>query len=343
MGKKPVAKGKAKAGYSSSEAAKAPSEEELKEEAAKAEARRLWQQRKDGTKWAQAQLAALEAQREAAAKEGQDWPQAPHKFHESQLNRVVKTLEEKLLDGVPDSLKASVEAYVAQLAGGAAGKQEGFREERELYKDLELVEDPNAIYVREAASEEDAKLVQEISAWTDATEQGMKKFASLLIGRASSSHVQDAGLCRIGWLFTEHKDAEPGSSATSGLTAAVLMPAIEAGMKGCKKDPEVQRAGCAALRGLGQAEGQLAPLLEAGGAALITEALTIHLKIEDVCQTANAAVWNMSQKAGKNSPELAEIVKAGVVDALKKVMYHHAWNQTLVGKVRVTLPFLVET
>merc|ERR1712070_581314 len=113
-------------------------------------------------------------------------------------------------------------------------------------------------------------------------------------------------------------------------------------MKSHLNDGELQRAGCAAMRGMSKAEGQLPALVDAGGAELVVAAILTHYKVKEAASTGNACLWAMSQKAGKNSPELAALVKAGAVEVLMKVMHHHAWDQTLCGQVRLTLPFLVE-
>merc|ERR1712032_25699 len=107
-------------------------------------------------------------------------------------------------------------------------------------------------------------------------------------------------------------------------------------------DAQVQRAGCAALRGLSLTKGQLGLLRDAGGIQLAVEAVRAHYKDKDVAMAGNGAFWAMCQKAGKNSPELSTMREAGVIDILQKVMVHHAWDQTLCGKVRVTLPFIAE-
>lgn len=333
MGKKPDPKAKAKA-----KAEPTPTAEELKEAEAKAEARRIWQRRKDDTKWAQSQLALLEDQKESASKGGQAWLVDSHKWHQAKLRSIIKALEEKLLDAVPDDLKSGAESYVAQ-ASGKDVQEDSFKDGRELYKELKLEDEE---YERAAASPAAISAAEEISSWTDASADGMSKFVSILKSFSDSAQAQEAGLSRIGWLFNEHKGKDPTSSEISGLNAEALYSAVEAAMRGFARDAEVQRAGCAAIRGLGGAEGQLAPICEAGAAKLLVDALRIHLKVVDVAQAGNAAFWAMSQKAGKNSPELAFMRQAGAVEALQKVMIHHAWDQTLVGRVRVTLPFLTE-
>ncbi|CAE8679189.1 unnamed protein product, partial [Polarella glacialis] len=163
----------------------------------------------------------------------------------------------------------------------------------------------------------------------------------ILRSHVESAYVQDAGLCRIGWLCTESKDKD--SSEILGLTAPLLMPAIQVAMRGLSPDPGIQRAGCGALRGLSAVAGQLPAICqEFGGPQLIVEAMKVHLKIVDVVTAGNQAISAMSQKAGKNSPELSIMRQAGCIEALQKVMTHHAWDQTLCGRIRVVLPFLTE-
>eukprot|EP00933_Yihiella_yeosuensis_P057724 TRINITY_DN5774_c0_g1_i6.p1 TRINITY_DN5774_c0_g1~~TRINITY_DN5774_c0_g1_i6.p1 ORF type:complete len:341 (+),score=114.28 TRINITY_DN5774_c0_g1_i6:73-1095(+) len=334
--KKPKAKAK-----SSAKAEPVVSAEEQKEAEAKAEARRIWTARKEGQKWATKKVEELQAQREAAKKDSQAWLEEHHKWHEAKLQLLAKSLEDKLLDGIPDEVKTGFDAYLAQCAEGAAGKEDNFKDHRDLYKDLSMADEPAENYVRDAASPEAASAADTISAWTDTTPDGMSKFVEILTAHANSAHVQDAGLCRIGWLFQEHKD-KPPAAEIGGLTAEVLYAPLKATMITFKNDKDLQKAGCAALRGLAMTDGQLQYVCENGAADLLTTAIKVHLKVADVVQAANAAFWAMSQKAGKNSPELAFMKQAGATEALQKAMAHHAWDQTLVGRIRVTLPFLQE-
>merc|ERR1712187_171059 len=117
---------------------------------------------------------------------------------------------------------------------------------------------------------------------------------------------------------------------------------IELGMKGHLADPEVQRSGCAALRGVAMAHGQLPALCDAGGVQMAVQAVRTHFKLKEVVSAGNGAFWAMAKASGKHSPEHAVLREAGVVEVLTKCMDHHAWDQTLVGRIRVTIPFIKE-
>eukprot|EP00929_Paragymnodinium_shiwhaense_P004837 TRINITY_DN10604_c0_g1_i1.p1 TRINITY_DN10604_c0_g1~~TRINITY_DN10604_c0_g1_i1.p1 ORF type:complete len:337 (+),score=85.62 TRINITY_DN10604_c0_g1_i1:79-1089(+) len=335
MGKKPVGKAKAKAGYVKEEEPK----ETPEELAAKAEARRIWQVRKDASKWVTAQLEVVrnlvEAAKDRAKKDPCDWLVIALEFHEVRLIKLQKRLEEKTLDSLEQEFKDGIAAFLAQFSGGQVDK-ENLKEFQQVW-DIIPSEDGES-YKRQAETDASSGVIAELKEWSDGSEDGISKFASKMQGEASSGGVQEAGLIRIGGLFGE---AERGASMP-GLSTAALMPAISAAMKNHLKDPEVQRAGCAALRGLAKAEGQLPALCDAGGADLVVTAIQTHYKVKDVAATGNASIWAMAQAAGKQSPELATLVTAGTVEVLMKVMHHHAWDQTLCGQVRVVLPFLVE-
>uniref|UniRef100_A0A7S2L6Y2 Uncharacterized protein n=1 Tax=Zooxanthella nutricula TaxID=1333877 RepID=A0A7S2L6Y2_9DINO len=90
------------------------------------------------------------------------------------------------------------------------------------------------------------------------------------------------------------------------------------------------------------APGQLPLLRDEGGIQLAAEAVFAHYKDKELAVSANGAFWAMAQAAGKNSPEVSTMREAKVPDCLLKVMAHHAWDQTLCGKLRVTLPFITE-
>mmetsp|Transcript_36777 Transcript_36777/g.80644 ORF Transcript_36777/g.80644 Transcript_36777/m.80644 type:complete len:335 (-) Transcript_36777:110-1114(-) len=332
MPKKPVAKAKAKVKTEAELKAEAEAEEEAK---AKAEARRIWQQRKDASKWTQAQLDALVSQRKEAAVKGIAWLEEPHKWHEEQLKKLLKSFELKLLDAAPDDLRTGVDLYVAQCAGGIPEQQETFRDDREMYACLpELPND--GPYVRATQSPEAVAAAEQVSGWTDSSPIGMSKFIATLQAHSTSAAVQEAGMTRIGLLLSEAKD----EALRPGFQAELLMPGITAAMRDWIQDPAVQQRGCAALRGIALTK-QISAMCELGASRLLAEALRVHLKIPDVVLSATGAVWAMSQVAGKNSPELAYICEAGVVEILQKAMVYHAFDQTLVGKIRVVLPFLV--
>lgn len=320
--------------------AKAKPETKPEESAPAQDAKAIFMKRKQELRWAQSQLDAVEAQRQTAASKGDAWLEEPHKFHESGLRQLVKCLDTKLLDEVPAELRSSIEVYVAQCAEGAADKKDGFIDDREMYKSLPVIDEPVEQYVRVAeTSPEAATAMETITAWEDISEEGMAKFVAVLQAQLASPCVQEAGMARIGALCSEQ--AKEGKTS-EGLQAGILLPAIQAGMQAWLKDIMVQHKGCSAIRGLALTEGQLAPTCEGGGAQLLVTALQTHFKNEELCMAGNGAFWAMSQRAGKNSPELAWMRDAGAIEVLMKVMQHHAWNQTLVGRVRLTLPFLKE-
>mmetsp|Transcript_90294 Transcript_90294/g.292214 ORF Transcript_90294/g.292214 Transcript_90294/m.292214 type:complete len:333 (-) Transcript_90294:24-1022(-) len=331
MGKKPATKPKAKAKAAEPVVEETETPEQL-------EAKRIWKERREATKWAQGQLAAVRAQLEAAkAKGGNDWLQVAHEFHEVRLIKLVKRLEDKNLDNVVQGLRDGVDAYLAQCAQGPVAEQEGFKEFREAWDLLEP--EAGAAYVRPAEAPEATAAAEQLRAWADASAAGVPAMVKLMQTHAASPGAQEAGLTRLGGLFSEAREA---GKEEPGLTAAALVPAIEAAMRGHSVDPDVQRAGCAALRGVAMAEGQLAPLCDAGGVQLVVEAVKTHFKLKDVVLAGNGAFWAMAKAAGKNSPELSRMREADVPGVLKKCMDHHAWDQTLCGKLRVTLPFICE-
>jgi len=305
------------------------------------DAKAIFMKRKAELRWAQSQLDALELQRRTAALADDSWLEEPHQFHKSGLVHLVKCLDTKLLDEVPAELHSGIDAYVAQCAEGTAGKKDGFLDDREMYKTLPVIEDPVGEYVRAVESSPDAATATEaITAWVDTSAEGMAKFAALLNTQLASPYVQEAGLARIGALCAEQ--AKEGGKSSEGLQAGILLPAIQAGMRAWLNDSVVQHKGCAAIRGLALLEGQLALMCEAGGAQLLVAAIQTHFKNPELVMAGNGAFWAMSQRAGKNSPESAFMREAGAIEVLMKVMQHHAWDQTIVGKVRLTLPFLKE-
>lgn len=330
MGKKPAVKAKAK---SKAEAAPEPVEEAPTAE--QLEAKRLWQQRREATKWAQAQLEAVRGQLQAAQKRGKcDWLQASHEFHEIKMIKLVKRLEEKTLDAIPQEFRDGLQAYLAQCAGGPDIEQENLKEMKEIWEPFET---EASAYKRNPETAESEEAIEKLKVWEPVTENGMKDFVALMASHASSGGVQEAGLVRLGGLFNEV--ARSGAEAP-GLACASVMPAIEAGMKGHLADSAVQRAGCMALRGLSMAPGQLPLLRDAGGIELAVAALNEHYKIKEVASAANSCFWAMAKAADKGGPELATMRGAGVIESLMKVMFHWAWDQTLCGQIRVTLPFV---
>eukprot|EP00928_Gymnodinium_smaydae_P006349 TRINITY_DN12241_c0_g1_i2.p1 TRINITY_DN12241_c0_g1~~TRINITY_DN12241_c0_g1_i2.p1 ORF type:complete len:268 (+),score=96.59 TRINITY_DN12241_c0_g1_i2:988-1791(+) len=261
-----------------------------------------------------------------------------HKWHEDQLRKLMKRLELKLLDGVSDELKAKVEAYAAQCAEGASKeKPETFSDDRSIFDGLPELEDDGP-YVRAAQTPEATKAAETLAAWTDTSASGMTTFIASMREHKASAGVQEAGVTRIGFLVAEAADGP----ANEAFRAEVLMPGIEPAMREWVRDPEVQRRGCAALRSLAKTKGQMPPMIDAGAATLLANCLKEHYKVPDVVLAATAACWEMSQAAGKLSPEVAAMRQAGLIEVFQKVMTHHAWDQTLVGRVRVVLPFLKE-
>lgn len=330
MGKKPATKAKAKA------KAVVEKEEEPTETPEQLEAKRIWKQRRDALKWAQANLEAVRAQVQAAQKRGNcDWLLAAHEFHEVKLIRLCKRLEEKALDSVPQELRDRLEAYLSRCASTTPVEQESFQEDRDMWAALEV---DGAGYVRKAEPPGAEAVAEELKAWTSISEEGVAKFAARMKEHLASPSAQEAGLVRLGGLFSEVREGLEGP----GLTCAALFPTIEAAMKAHVPDPGVQRAACAALRGLAMAPGQLALVCDAGGVTLIVDAVNTHFKDKEVALAANGAFSAMANLAGRNSPEVATMRVAKVVECLLKVMTHHAWDQTLCGRVRVTLPFITE-
>merc|ERR1712151_1129870 len=100
------------------------------------------------------------------------------------------------------------------------------------------------------------------------------------------------------------------------------MPGIEPAMAKWICDPDVQQRGCAALRSLAKTKGQLADMIDAGAASLLVRCLEEHYKIREVVLAATAACWEMSQVAGKHSPEVTALREAGIIDILQKAMTH---------------------
>lgn len=337
MGKKPTGKAKAKATVP----AQVQPQPEAEDSAEKLEARRVWQQRRDAQKWATAQLGEARRQLAAAQSRGAcDWLQAAHEFHEIQLIKLGKRLEDKSLNDVPQEFRDQLAKYFEQCAKNPAIEQDVFCEDRMMWELLPA--DSEKTYIRAAASQDELAAVARIQVWSDASFGGMGALCELIRAHAISPDVQEAGLTRVGGLLGDRARGETGGDSQAGLTSATLMPAIGAAMREHPADPGVQRSGCAALRGLAMAPGQLASLCDAGGVQLAVDAVKTHYKSKDVAMAGNGAFWAMAQEAGKNSPELSKMRECCVVEVLKKVMEHHAWDASLCGKLRVTLPFITE-
>lgn len=302
------------------------------------EAKRLWQQRRDAQKWVLAQIAVARGLLGAAQTRGNcDWLQVAHEFHEVRLLRLSKRLEEKGLDGVPSEFRDQLEAHFAQCDGGAAVEQDNFQENRDIWDTLEL---EARGYVRAEESLEAAAEVERLKAWESTSAEDMEQFVGIMHEQQTSAGVQEAGLTRIGFLLSQ--ELREGDGIGGGLTAQVLMPAITDAMQSHGADPGVQRSGCAALRGLSMDRSQLAFLRDVGGMQLAVAAVNEHFKDKELAYAANGAFWAMAKTAGRNSPEISTMREVGVPECLLKVMNHHAWDQTLCGRVRVTLPFITE-
>jgi len=335
MGKKPAVKAKAKAAATKVEE---PVEEVSAEQI---EAKRLWQQRRDGGKWCDAKLDVVrklgETTKDLAKAKGigsYDWLSAAHDFHEIRLLKLAKRLKEKELDGVPPELKEGVEAYTAQFAQSADIPKDDLKEFRDVW---DMVEEKPNLFVRAAESEDAIATIEQLKAWSDCSLVEFKKFIAILQANLSSPGVQEAGLMRIGWLCTE---AQKEKTTTEGLQVSFVFPAIKKAMDDHLADPGVQRGGCAAMRGLVTVEGQFGLLCDAGGSELAVQALKAHFKDKEVAYAANGFFWTGGQKAGTNSAENTRMRLAGAIEALVKVMEYWAWDQTLCGRIRVTLPFL---
>lgn len=326
MGKKPAVKARAKA------VVPAPVEEP--ESAEKLEAKRLWRQRKEASAWVQAQLVFIREEAAAAKTRNEDWLEAAHDFHAVQLYKAQKRLADKTLDDVPQELREALATYLAQFKGEAATVREEFCECRDLW-DLLPPEEGVSAYVRQPETPEAAAAIEQVQAWTDASVEGMGALATVLRAFAGSPGVQQAGLTRIGFLLSAAQ-----KDGTSSAEAPHIMPMISEAMQQWLCDPGVQRSGCAALRGLALADGQLPLLRDAGGVQHVVTAVKTHYKIKEVAEAGNGALWTMAKAAGHNSPEVATMVECGAPEALMEVMQYHAWDQTLVGRVRLTLPFI---
>mmetsp|Transcript_4316 Transcript_4316/g.6888 ORF Transcript_4316/g.6888 Transcript_4316/m.6888 type:complete len:309 (-) Transcript_4316:50-976(-) len=304
-------KPKAKAKTSAEKAAEAAEEAEANE------AKRIWLQRKNDGKWAQAQLEALGAQRQAAAKDGCDWLVEPHKWHEAQLARLVACLESKRIDGVSQGLREGVGAYVAQCAQAASDEvRSGVLDDRELYAELPEAE-PGA-YVRAAVTHAEEAVIAQIKAWPDPSAESMEEFVTVVRALPTSASVQEAGLVRLGG-FLHQFSSETGKrkSGAEGLSATSLMSFVAAAMTEHLRDADVQRRGCAVIRGFALMDGQLSQMLEEGGAKLLVAAVNSHARVPDVVKTGNAAMEAMAEKAEIGSRDL-DMMRAGGVHHERK-------------------------
>jgi hypothetical protein len=350
--RKPTGKvgAKAKAGYEAAKVEEAPAEEVMSAE--QQEARRIFTERRNGVKWCEAQLeifmgpaglceitkeAGIKRANEDRSKQGShDWLVVAHEFHQKKITRTRNRLKEKELDSVPQEVQEGVAAYLAQFPNKETDCN---KDDIKLFQQVwDCCDEQKEQFVRRAETDEDKKVIEEIRAWSGQNVADMAKFTGLLQANLISAGVQEAGLMRLGWLCTEAQ--KEGAPPADGLTVKSVLPAIKAGMEKHMADAPVQKAGCAALRGLALIDGQLGLLCDAGGATLAVNGLMTHFKDKDVAVAANGFFWAGGQKAGKNSAENAIMRHAGAIDALAKVMTYWAWDQTLCGRIRVTLPFL---
>lgn len=290
----PKAKPKPKAKAAELEAQRKAEEEAAAEQAA---ARVIWKKRKEETQWTQTQISALASQREAAAKsETGAWLIDAHKWHESQLSGLVKCLEGKLLDEIPQGIRDGINAYVAQCAQGAGEEvRSSFNEHRDIYAEMPDVE---TAYFRPSETAGDKSNIEEIQAWTDVEPEPMEQFTTIFLAPSSSACVHEAALVKLGALLFQ-KTLESGKRAmgAEGLKASSLMPAVAVSMKQYSRDADVQRRGCAVIRGFALMEGQLTPMLQEGGAKLVADACNAHARVPDVVKTATATMEAMASKA----------------------------------------------
>jgi len=302
---KPKATPKAKAG-----AADAKKAAEAEEAAASAAAREVWKKRKEATLWAQGQLSALASQRDAAAKsEAAAWMADPHQWHEAQLAKVVKCLEGKLLDVIPQDMREGIEAYVSQCAeGGGEEVKASFQEHREIYAELPDVE---TAYFRAPETAAFERCIAEIKVWDDVEPEPMDQFATVFFSPATSAGVYEAALAKLGGLLFQHtSESGKRKSGAEGLKASTLMPHVAAALRKYVRDADVQRRGCAVIRGFALMEGQLTPMLQEGGAKLAVDAVNAHPRNADVVKTGTAAMEAMALKA--EPMDFAIMKEAGV-------------------------------
>jgi len=290
MGKKPKAK-------ASASAVSKQQEEDAAAEAEKLAAREVWKKRKEETQWAQAQLAALASQRGIAAKsEAGAWMAQSHTWHEAKLATLAKCLEGKLMDVIPERMREGIELYVLQCATGVGEDvQTGFNEHRDIYTELPDVE---SAYFREPETAGSLRVIEEVKAWTDVEVEPMDQFATIFLATSSSAGVHEAALTRLGGLLFQHtKENGKRASGAEGLRASSLMPSVAAAMRKYVRDDDVQRRGCAVIRGFALMDGQLTPMLQEGGAKLAVDAVNAHSRSPDVVKTGNAAMEAMASKA----------------------------------------------
>merc|ERR1712157_439548 len=105
-----------------------------KEEAAEAEAAKaLFMKRREDTKWAEAQLSVLVAQRKVAEEsEATALIVESHKWHETQISNLLQCLQAKIMDVIPQPMREGIESYVLKCAQGTGDEvQAAFKEQRD--------------------------------------------------------------------------------------------------------------------------------------------------------------------------------------------------------------------
>jgi len=310
----------------------------------KEERKRIFFQRKAALKWAQPTLESVQIQCRAAEKAEVYWLVDCHSFHEVALIKIVRRLDtEKTLDDVPQEARDQIAAYLAQCATGGYGPSNVDEATFKPMKDIWAFATAGdaASYERPPASAEDVAATERLTQWSDTSIKGMKEFVELMSAHAAAPSVQQIGLIQIGALCPE-EDKKDADVDVSGMKSENLVPTIVSAMRTHEKDTQVQRGGYAALRALAMVPGEMRKLCDLGGIRVAAEMLDKHYKDDELCSTANMAFVVMARQSGRNSPELKEMLDAGALAALQKVMTHHAWNHALIGKVRLTLPFLTE-
>jgi len=302
---RPKAKPKAKSSASASK-----KDEEAESEAAQAAARAIWKKRKEETQWAQMQLSTLSSQREIAAKsEAGAWIMESHQWHEAKLATLVKCLEGKLMDVIPQAMREGIESYALQGAKGfGEDLRPSFKEHRDIYTELPEVE---SVYFRPPETAGSKSIIEEIKTWADVEPEPMDQFLTTFLSASASAGVHEAALARLGGLLFQHT-LENGKRAAGaeGLKASSLMPAIAGAMRKYLRDAEVQRRGCAVIRGFAMMDGQLTPMLQEGGAKLAVDAVNAHPRVPDVFKTGTAAMEAMASKA--EPMDLQMMKEAGV-------------------------------
>jgi len=302
---RPKAKPKAKSSASVSK-----NDEADAEAAAQAAARAVWKKRKEETQWAQTQLSTLSSQREAATNsQAGAWIVESHQWHEAKLATLVKCLEGKLMDVIPQGMREGIESYASQGANGFADDLRSvFNDHRDIYIELPEVE---SVYFRPPETSGSMCVIEEIKAWVDVEPEPMDQFLTTFLYGSASAGVHEAALARLGGLLFQHT-LENGKRAAGaeGLKASSLMPAVAGAMRKYLRDAEVQRRGCAVIRGFALMDGQLTPMLQEGGATLAVGAVNAHPRVPDVVKTGTAAMEAMASKA--EPMDLQMMKEAGV-------------------------------